>query len=637
MKAVAFANNDIAVVAWTFDGRLKDCLGFAVYRIDVLSGTETCLPAMATFQSQSAGPGRTTRDDPVQKFFWKDLFAKRGGTYKYKIVPLGGAPGNLQPMPYGPLISNSIQLTPHYGALSVYFNRGILATQSTATALRATPSGGSMTDKLSDHLYKIGDPLRDDLAGEMIGALTALPDEADQNKGQLYCAFYEFDDPEIIAKLKTLKSSLNLILSNMPGKDADGNRTNDTYASERAEIKETSDNVFDRFMASNHIGHNKFQVLVQNGRPQAALFGSTNVTAHGLCAQTNNTIIARSPAVAAAYETYWDNLRKDTLAPGPKVTGPQAARLRSTDAKGPASIELEDGSGSIDIWFSPNTPKPRASKPGPNEACPPDLAELFTLIGQAQQAVLFLVFEPGYPSIVDAIAAAQKARPSLFVRGAVTDATAAGEFYTAVNGGTTPVKRPRKGAPPLPEDFRVIHTRGVTKADAFDQWSAELNQAGHAVIHDKIVVIDPFSDNCAVAMGSHNDGYKASYNNDENLNIIKGHRAAAEAYAAHCLDIYDHYAWRYWLQTSGDKAWHFLANDDSWQDAYFASDQMKSAELKFWLGANMLDDALPTPHPSASTRQRPALQKATGGLSPAVGPHAASAHRPRRSSRGRRR
>jgi phosphatidylserine/phosphatidylglycerophosphate/cardiolipin synthase-like enzyme len=278
----------------------------------------------------------------------------------------------------------------------------------------------------------------------------------------------------------------------------------------------------------------------------------------------------------------------------------------------------------IDIWFSPNTPKARTSKPPANEPSPPDLAELFQLISEARQAILFLVFEPGYPSIVDAIAAAQKARPSLFVRGAVTDSSASGEFYTAVNGGQTPVKRPAKGAPKLPEDYRVIHTRGVTKGDAFGQWTQELNQAGHAVIHDKIVVIDPFSDTCVVAMGSHNDGYKASYNNDENLNIIKNHRAVAEAYAAHCLDVYDHYAWRYWLETSNQKAWHFLAADDSWQDSYFSADnQVKSAELNFWLGASTMTDALPTPHPAGSTRVRAALQKQTGGLSPAIGPLAA--------------
>ena len=135
MKAVAFANNDIAVVAWTFGGKLPNCLGFAVYRIDVRAGTETCLPAMATFSGQQATPGRTTADDPVQKFFWKDVYAKRGGTYKYKIVPMTGTVGACSPMPYGPVISNQVQLSPHYGPLSAYFNRGILATQATAHVL----------------------------------------------------------------------------------------------------------------------------------------------------------------------------------------------------------------------------------------------------------------------------------------------------------------------------------------------------------------------------------------------------------------------------------------------------------------------------------------------------------------------
>lgn len=70
MKAVAFANNDVAVVAWTFGGKLPNCLGFAIHRIDVRAGTETCLPAMATFPDQDATKtGRTTADDPVQKIY----------------------------------------------------------------------------------------------------------------------------------------------------------------------------------------------------------------------------------------------------------------------------------------------------------------------------------------------------------------------------------------------------------------------------------------------------------------------------------------------------------------------------------------------------------------------------------------
>src|SRR5260370_17919323 len=191
MKAVAFSNNDIAVVAWTFDGKLSGCLGFAIYRIDVRAGTETCLPAMATFQGQKATPGRTTADDPVQKFFWKDVYAKRDGTYKYKIVPMGGAAGALQPMPFGPLISNQLQLSPHYGALSGYFNRGILATQATAHALSDGSPAGSKVAALIVNIVKIGDPLRLDLAGPRIRALTTLPDEDLGTGAALLRALYQ--------------------------------------------------------------------------------------------------------------------------------------------------------------------------------------------------------------------------------------------------------------------------------------------------------------------------------------------------------------------------------------------------------------------------------------------------------------
>ena len=94
MPAVAFSNNDIAVVAWTFDRHLDGCLGFAIHQIDVdANNKETVLPAMARFASQPKGLHLTTEQAPVQKFWWKDLFAKRGGTYQYRIVPMGGSPG----------------------------------------------------------------------------------------------------------------------------------------------------------------------------------------------------------------------------------------------------------------------------------------------------------------------------------------------------------------------------------------------------------------------------------------------------------------------------------------------------------------------------------------------------------------
>ncbi len=65
MPALAFSNNDVAVVAWTFDKHLDGCLGFAVIQIDS-SGKETPLPAMATFDGKPPGPNNTTEQSPVR-------------------------------------------------------------------------------------------------------------------------------------------------------------------------------------------------------------------------------------------------------------------------------------------------------------------------------------------------------------------------------------------------------------------------------------------------------------------------------------------------------------------------------------------------------------------------------------------
>lgn len=149
---------------------------------------------------------------------------------------------------------------------------------------------------------------------------------------------------------------------------------------------------------------------------------------------------------------------------------------------------------------------------------------------------------------------------------------------------------------------------------AFAQWEAEIYKIGHAVIHDKILVLDPFTDHSVVVTGSHNLGFKASYSNVENLVIIRDNRAIAEAYAAHVLDVYEHYRWRWKIQApirdelaklkkrspkakGGElwrkaidnvgratlkKTWQYLTRDDGWQDYYVEHRAELAAEDNFW-------------------------------------------------------
>ena len=72
---------------------------------------------------------------------------------------------------------------------------------------------------------------------------------------------------------------------------------------------------------------------------------------------------------------------------------------------------------------------------------PPDLAEVFDVIAKAQQAIVFLAFEPGSPSIVDAIAEALEGQ-ALAVRPRRGDRVpAAGDFIHGDHRAATPAAK----------------------------------------------------------------------------------------------------------------------------------------------------------------------------------------------------
>ncbi len=75
-QAVALGNNDVALIAWTIDAPIANCLGFAIHRTDEQGNTEI-LPAWVGFAgaANAAWTPRTTADWPVQKFSWRDLTA----------------------------------------------------------------------------------------------------------------------------------------------------------------------------------------------------------------------------------------------------------------------------------------------------------------------------------------------------------------------------------------------------------------------------------------------------------------------------------------------------------------------------------------------------------------------------------
>lgn len=549
-KAAALANHDVVLLSWIYDTRIPDCLGFTIRRTNLQDRSIATLPAWVGFKGQSNANwnARTTDEWPVQKFTWRDLMVQPETLYQYDIIPMLGEPGNLQPSRINALITDPVRTTARCGQISAFFNRGILSAQSLAHTLPKGPTGAPNFRTLIDRIDQPGDPLRNRLAGPLPGALLTLLKRAQQESGQCYAALNELNDPELMQGLMGMPS-VHLILSNT-GKNDEINHGN------RQALHESGIDITDRMLKGEHIGHNNFVVYVdRGGRPQAVLTGSTNWTSTALCGQNNNVLLIEDPTIAGFYFDYWQRLLADDAE--------QGAILRTDNSQARQNPGL-----STTLWFSPNT---RQKTKG--EETPGDMAAVFDAIMNARQAVLFLAFQPGKPGILEATGVAQKKNSNLIVYGAATDPGAVEQYDTELYHRATTTTD--------------IVSSAVTVASVDDElafWRQELLKTSPQALgatHDNIVVVDPLSENCVVVTGSHNLGYKASSQNDENLLLIRGNRALAEAYATHVMDVYGHYRWRYTVQEHGMHAWSGLETRDTWQDRYFKPGLARK-EMEMW-------------------------------------------------------
>jgi phosphatidylserine/phosphatidylglycerophosphate/cardiolipin synthase-like enzyme len=582
-KAIAIANNDTVFLSWTLDQKIEGCLGFAVYRKDP-SGARTALPAWVGFKGGS-NPDWVHKDTtiwPVQKFNWRDFAATRGQTYTYDIVPMTGSPGNLQPVIGKTLTTGAVTLSPKRGSFSVYFTNGILATQALTHVVPAGSTGAPSSTFLRDHIGKANDPIRMNLAGQVLEGMTALLDRAAKEGGSCYAALYELEDDELVSRLLQAKSYLHLILGNTGVDDSENHPA-------RQKLHDAGVDITDRMVAKNHIAHNKFCLYCDaSGTPRAVLTGSTNWTSTGVCTQSNNSTIVEHDDVAAAYLDYWKRIKADDSKQGPDYR-------KANQMPHPATV---DGTAAT-VWFSPNT---MATSKG--KALPVDMKDVFAAMAKAKQAIIFLVFQPGSPSIVEYAAACENAKPGLLVYGAATDPRAKDDYTTLL------VHRSTKNTEVVHENTSVVSATGVNTEFAY--WHKEILKlpGAHAIIHDKIVVIDPMTPDCVVIFGSHNQGYRASYANDENFIIVHGHQQLAAAYATHVMDVYDHYRWRFTLKTTPvEDAFSGLDPTPAWQDKYYKDDSDARREALFWTG--QLPELPDAPAPAVPTQ--PVKLKTTNG------------------------
>lgn len=559
-----YHNCDDVILFWrTEEGGEKDrpmarCLGFVIERqrknkegkwgnTEILRNRVGFGDDKAVDVGKSDGGGeqnpfsKPSNICPFQRYDWTDHGANNGDTVRYRVLagclPAGGTAGET------PLEiiaasewSEAIAVNADCGkGVSAYFNRGTVMSQFVARIMRQNNWG---VRDIKPNIKNLEEPLRRFLSGELRQAMLQMLDEVIEDPNlHLYAALYELEDKELIGKLALLRERAHVVLSNGSNKQGDGNEK------PRATLKKAKVDVRDRLLGGKGLGHNKFAVVVGARGKQAlkAWTGSTNWSSTGLCTQLNNGILFDNAAIAKLYLEQWELLAD--------AGNGFPAELVESNARSPRSAD------SVDVWF---TRVRNASKK--NEEIGADLQALVDLVKNAKSAVLYVMFQPGS----EPLATIMQRTGEIYVRGVVSTLAS-----------TTVEKFDMLGIDRGSKEFTtdLIQPEGVAKG--FSYWLEEVTRnqflypnespgVGHAITHCKMMVIDPFSPDCAVVTGSHNFSGAASEKNDENFVIVRGNKALAEAYAVACFAIYDHYRWRAHLKekaNQGKSSWSHLSDN----------------------------------------------------------------------------
>src|SRR5688572_15247388 len=448
-SARAYANNEVAYIAWDIGGKIEDCLGFEITRVYLdgdgnparrRDGSEDRVKCAAWVAFKGQRNKHWIPQDtgvwPVQKLSWRDLTLRkrRDGMkrrpdevrVRYEIRPVGDMRGGLVPVPSNgrerarvvkrdkkgkPVLDASnkpvrVEVDAYTGASRPLGYLGdAVPTNDILVTTRRAPFRSTFTNGIlaaqwlsnvlledgviepDELIKKIEDP-GDAHRKYLAGDVIPLVRDVFTRPGKFFLGLYELEDAELEGILIANKSRIHVILSNTSATDGKWDTRN--KAARKRLIDAGVDIQHRMFNNSTHIGHNKFVVHVSpGGDARRVLTGSTNWTSTGIAGQTNNALLVEDRDVADALLQYWKRMKEDAL----KVPKPFSRQMKdnqqSADFRAanvsPVRRQLANGA-SVHLWFSPNRPERR--KPTSKKKptpVPPDLAEVYRRMRLAKE------------------------------------------------------------------------------------------------------------------------------------------------------------------------------------------------------------------------------------------------------------
>lgn len=533
-------------------------------------------------------PSVRSDEAPIQAFLWSDYTAVPGTDYTYEVVPVYGAAGALEPRDG---VSVSVRTeTPDDGVHGVFFNRGVAGSQAYARLFgehrRSYRIGGNEWQS-----FIRPEDVPDRKAYEWLSrgleeAMLAFIGQADGPEYTLHASVYEFSHlPVIRAFVAALESGAevkivhhckktkalaikrdfdsNVVVKSDP-RDGQGPPADDVVytnktivevpaqddvgaATDRAVraagLTDASNQLaFDRMLIERSvppISHNKFIVLLKDGKPVQVWTGSTNYTDGGIFGQSNVGHVIRDEATAEAYHAYWEQLKEN----------PDNATLKAwTVAQGTAlAAGVEIPPDSITPVFSPRSDQGALDWYGEQIGNAKQSVHLTSAFTISDQFLDELVKEdpPGHPY----------------------------QRYVLLEGIGGLLRDKSKAIRKVPLNRvawgEILKARGE-KEELVESLTGLNSHVNY--LHTKYMLIDPLSDDPIVITGSANFSKASTVSNDENMVVIRGDTRVADIFLGEFMRLFNHYLIRNELNALDDLAFdarQYLAGDDSWTVPYF--------------------------------------------------------------------
>jgi phosphatidylserine/phosphatidylglycerophosphate/cardiolipin synthase-like enzyme len=521
VKVRAISGTHVVYLAFDMkEADTKGLLGFAIQRTDLIDDETIWLRGNKTFASIRPATGiedASSHDHPFQAFQWADYSAKPGYKYKFRVIPMYGAPGALTEKAATTI---TIETEPLAGKKhDVHFNRGAIASQAFAKRFPG------MT------LDQAGAPAYAWLARDLLPALLRFIAKAKDSSYSLNAAIYEMKWPEVLAAFKAAKRAGANVKIIYHGKDDETGTANDEEIA-KAQIQSLC---IPR--ANAKLMHNKFMVLSKNGKPISVWTGSTNLSRNALHGQLNVGHAIHDAAMAKRFLGYWNELKGDP-APG------ELKNWVDTDNPLPPPTEADpltpifsphSGRGVFDWWID------LASEPKP----------------------LFMTFPFGivadFRPVFD--------KDDGVLRFALLD--------KYVNGGNAASR-----AAAIADIERIRKHENVGMAlgsNIFVDWVDGWHQEGAGIgvnvnwVHTKFMLIDPLGKKPVTLSGSANFSEASVNTNDENMVLIRGDTRVADIYFTEFMRVFAHHRFRESVKRHIDQSGSAAFNTWKPQDLFESS------------------------------------------------------------------